>query len=385
MIRILLLSDYSREPERRLLQGFMRYAHKNGGCTVFTVTNYLQNDPKYTGTILDRAKSLNVDAIFGRWPGIDLKVADKTEIPIILRTIDQIYPGYPMLYGNYREMGIFAAEFFLRQHYVSFAYFGVNRFLWAIERRDGFKERLKREKVLYSELCVADTSKEWDQIATWLSSLPKPSAIYACNDVNAKILCEICQYLNIRIPEDLAILGTDNDEFMCALSFPGLSSIMLDYEKQGENTCRALFTILEKKERMELRIPVNILGIAERETTRKHNVSDPYVMGILNKIDTDFPSIRKLKDITDNIPLSKRAIEKRFNKEMSPWTMSSYLADVRIRHLCSLLENTDLPISEAARNVGFDDPFYVSKVLKKATGLSPSSWRRQSKSRKSEE
>lgn len=378
-IRILLLSDFSREPERILLRGLMQYASGHGGCLLFPMPEFMFDKPEFSSYIIKRAKELNVDAIFGRWGGIDEKQAASLGIPIVLRTHRKEHSEFPMLSGNYRLIGQKAAEFFKNEHYTSYAYFGKKGLIWSDERKEGFRLAVQADKIDYSELLVDDVSSDWNKIASWIASLPKPVAIFAANDTMARPICEICMERRIQIPEQVAILGVDDDEFLCNITYPALSSIHLEFKRQGMELGKAIFEMVHSGTITDYRIPIEPSYITERNSTLKHNISDKYVKQIVDFIDNAFSQPIKMSDIIGDIPLSARAIEIRFKTEMGPHTILSYLASQRVKHMCFLLRTSDLPISEVARLSGFEDVLNVGRVFRKQTGMSPSEYKQRFK------
>lgn len=380
MLKILLLSDFSREPERRLLRGLVEYARDHGGCKLYPVTNFIQNDPGKAHIILERAKALKVDAIFGKWPGIDVRAAKELGIPIVLRTNDKDYSEFPMLSGFYEEIGRIAAGYFADQHYRSYAYFGIKNFIWSDRRCNGFKAGLP-DNSSFSSYLSSNIEMEWDRIAQWIKSLPRPTALYVCNDVYARTISEICQDIGVNIPDDIALLGTDDDEFLCNISTPSISSLKLDFERQGRELAESILRMVEKGTVTADRIPIRPLSVTERESTARHMIKDPTVRHIVNKIDMEFPTIQSIDTLIKDIPLSKRAVELRFKKEMSPETMQSYLAKIRVKHICTLLLTTELPISAIGEKVGIHDPLYIGKIFHRIIGVTPSEYRKM-KSRK---
>lgn len=375
MFKLLLLCDYTREPERRLLKGLSDFAKTKGGWTYFSVSPAVYNNPNRSQEVIDRIYSTGVDAVFGRWEGITPEIAAGLGIPVVLRTGRQDYPDFPMLSGNYREIGMMGARFFQKQHYRSCAYIGYKGLIWSEERKEGFLEVLMPTGVQVSVCDIEFADPDDFAIKEWLQSLPKPVGIMACNDVVAERIAETSTEIGIRIPEDLALLGVDNDDFLCNISFPSLSSIHLNFEKQGRELGQTLFQMCETGKIWPARIKVEPMEIIERNSTLKHNIQDKYIKRIVEFIDENYTTPFTLEDVLSDIPLSRRAVELRFKKEMAPETMLSYLTGLRIKHMCKLLETTHLPISEIAEMSGFDDVVNVGRTFKKYTGLTPMKYR----------
>lgn len=234
MIKILLLTDYSQESERRLLNGFVKYADTQGGCIFYPMSHLISQAKDNSTEIIRLAKKFKVDAILGLWHNINVEEAKKLNIPIFLRTYKTVYNEFPMLTGHYKEFGAYAANFFINQNFNNYAFIGMKDIIWSVSRFEGFSEQIatfrKADTYRYE---VEDFQDEINTISSWLHSLPKPVAMLACNDFMARQVTEICQMEGIRIPEDISLLGVDNDEFMCNISSPTLSSIKLNFEKHG--------------------------------------------------------------------------------------------------------------------------------------------------------
>ena len=346
MFKLVLLCDYSREPERRLLRGLSDFANTLGGWGYFQISGNLYKDAARCKEVAQRAKDIGANAVFGRWDGIDHSLASSLGIPIVLRTVDNDYPDLPMLSGEYREIGRMAARFFLRQHYEHFAVFGYKGLIWSQDRLQGFREELGANGNLYTMETELGTPDE-GSIKTWLQSLPKMTGLFAVNDVLALKVAELCLEIGIDIPGEIALLGVDNDEFLCNIASPKISSIHLDFERQGYELGEAIWRMHREGAMQPVRIKVHPVEIREREST--------------------------LRDI----PLSRRAIEMRFKKEMAPDTLLSYLLRLRIQAMCKLLETTDLPVNIAAEKAGFDDTLNVGRTFKRYTGKSPVAWRKE--------
>lgn len=377
MFKLVLLCDYSREPERRLLRGLSDFANSVGGWNYFQISGNIFQNPERYMEIADRVKAIHADAVFGRWSGVDRALIDSLHIPVILRTVDKEYPDLPMLSGDYREIGQMAAAFFKRQHYEHFAAFGYKSLLWSRERIEGFRETLSD---LPAEIHLWETdlnNSDEDLIRTWLLSLPKPIALFAANDVLASKVTELCLETGIHIPNDLALLGVDNDVFLCNIASPKISSIHLDFEQQGYELGKAIWRMSQDGMMKSVRIKVHPVEIKERGSTLRHNISDPYIRRIVEHMDEAYTSPLPIEDFIRDIPLSRRAIEMRFKKEMAPETLLSYLLRLRIQSMCKILESTDLPISLAAEKSGFADALNVGRTFKRYTGMSPKAWRRE--------
>ena len=380
MIKILLLTDYSQESERRFLNGFVKYTDTQGGCIFYPMSHLISKTRDNSMEIIRMARKFKVDAIIGLWHNINIEEAKKLGIPIFLRTYKKVYNEFPMLTGHYKEFGAYAADFFINQNFSNYAFIGMKDILWSISRYEGYSEQIhttkKTETARYD---VENFQNEIEAISKWLSSLPKPVAMLACNDFMARQVTEICQLQGIKIPEEISLLGVDNDEFMCNISSPTLSSIKLNFEKHGYDIAQTLFKMIQEKRIWPARIPVEATGVVERMSTNRKIIADPYIREIVDFINRNYTQEIDVKKLTSFIPLSRRAIELKFKKEMYPHTITSYMLKLRLDHFSRLLENSDMPISTAADKAGFVDSSNFSTLFKKYKGMTPSEYRKKYK------
>lgn len=381
MIKILLLTDYTQESERRFLNGFVKYTDTQGGCIFYPMSHLISKTRDNSKEIIKIAKKFKVDAILGLWHNINVEEARKLNIPIFLRTYKKVYNEFPMLTGHYKEFGAFAADYFLKQNFSNYAFIGMKDILWSVSRYEGYSEQISNSKKMQTHNYeVEDFQNEIEEISAWLHSLPKPVAMFACNDFMARQVTEICQMNGIRIPEDISLLGVDNDEFMCNISSPTLSSIKLNFEKHGYEIAQTLFKMVAEKKTWPARIPVEAIGVVERMSTNRKIIADPYIREIVDFISRNYTQDIDIRKLTSFIPLSRRAIEMKFKKEMYPYTISSYIMKLRMEHFCRLLESSELPVSTAADRSGFIDNSNFSTLFKKYKGMTPTEYRKKYRS-----
>lgn len=376
MIKILLLTDYSQESERRLLNGFVKYSDTQGGCIFYPMSHLISKSKDNSMEIIQLAKKFDVDAILGLWPNINTVEAKKLGIPIFLRIYKEEYPDFPMLTGHYKEFGAYAADFFINRNFDNYAFIGNKEVLWSRSRFEGYREQVRsirrKDTSIYE---VTDFQAEAESISSWLHSLPKPVALFACNDFMARQVTELCLLENIRIPEDISLLGVDNDEFMCNISSPTLSSIKLNFEKHGFELAKVLFKMVREHQMWPARIPVEAVDVVERMSTKHRTISDPHIRKIVEFINHNYRQYIEIEKLVSFIPLSRRSIEMKFKKEMRPYTIKSYLTKLRINHFCHLLESTSIPIREAAEQSGFIESSNFSTIFRKYKGITPSAYR----------
>ena len=212
----------------------------------------------------------------------------------------------------------------------------------------------------------------------WLMSLPKPCGIFAANDPVAQHVVAMAQNENIRIPEDVAVLGVDNDEIYCEGIMPGISSIETDMDKVGYNLGSFLSeTIAATKLKQSVRLYAPS-RVVERGSTRIFQAKEP---GVAEAIDF----IRRhactanigILDIMAQMKCSRREATQRF-KRATGHTILEEIHDVRIHRMRELLETTTMKISTIIGACGYISEAFPKRLFLKRTGMTMRSYRMES-------
>ena len=198
MIKILLLIDYSSEFDRKLLRGLVQYSKENGPWLFYRLPSYYSGMYGEKG-ILKWAKEWKADAIIGQWNNDTVNLLKELNIPIVLQNYHHRSTTYSNLTGDYKGTGRMAAQFFAKRMFHNFAYFGINGVVWSDERCEGFRQEVKR---IGGNFYCFESDKHEDEIrievSQWLQELPKPIALFCCDDSHALFISETCKISNIR-------------------------------------------------------------------------------------------------------------------------------------------------------------------------------------------
>lgn len=379
MIKVILLIDCVSEFDRRLLRGLVRYSKESGDWIFYRMPSYFpgKHDEEGAKAIAAWAKKWKADAIVGRWNFPDTSELEKLGIPVVLQNIQSRSNLFSNLTGEYIKTGELAANFFIKRGARNLAYFGVKKSIWSDERLEGFKAVAEKNKIKVEELVVGiKDERNYRTIGKWASELPKPVAIFVCDDSHAITIAESCRMVGVQIPEEVTLLSVDNDELLCEISDPPISSIALDVEQGGYDLCKALHRRIIMKDDSTFNISIPPGAIIQRASTRNHGISDSVIEKLVNYIDENFTSDITTSEILEQFPLSRRSIELKFKKEMGGTTIYKYITHCRVARFAQLLSTTDLPLSEISARCGVSDYSNFSRVFKKLTGLSPSEYRK---------
>lgn len=374
MIKILLLVDYSSEFDRKLLRGLVKYSKENGSWLFYRLPSYYIAMYGEQG-ILKWAKEWKADAIIGRLNDDTIDLLKGLKIPVVLQNYHQRSVTYSNLTGDYRGTGEMAAQFFFKRRYRNYAYFGVNGVVWSDERCEGYCQEVKRiggnffsfKSDKLEEKCRMEVSQ-------WLQHLPKPVALFCCDDLHALFISETCKITNIHIPEEIALLGVDNDELICNISDPPISSIELEVERGGYSIGRLIHQQIKKEREGIFNIVINPIRIELRQSTEKYNIKDPYILKAVEYMENHYNSDMTVELLLSQTPFSRRTFEVKFKKELHT-SIYQYILNCRVEHLADLLLTTDRPLIDIATEAGFKDYNNLSRVFKKFKGCSPLEYR----------
>jgi LacI family transcriptional regulator len=218
--------------------------------------------------------------------------------------------------------------------------------------------------------------KGFEKPLNWLKSLPKPVGLMTCDDGVGYDLIEAAREAGIRIPEDVAIVGMDNDEALCNAITPPLSSVEINAEQAGYEAAELLDAMIMGKESMSGR---PILARATRVVARQSSdilaIDDPQVAAAVHFIRTQFNSLIQVSDVVNATSLSRRGLEMKFRTILKRSILDEIMR-VRIEHISNLLLKSDMSIDQIAASSTFDSTSHMIRSFKKYKGMPPRAFRK---------
>ncbi len=375
MIKVILLIDCASEFDRKLLRGIMKYSKENGQWLFYRIPSDFRMAKGREEWVMEWARKWNADAVIGRCDEDKIGQLGRLDIPIVLQNNKTRSNIYSNLTGDYVGTGRLAAQYFKKKLFTNFAFFGVKDIIWSEERGKGFQETVISGGSRLSTYNVSPRETfDRDRILSWLKSLPKPVALFCCDDAHALYITETCNMAGIRIPEEISLLGVDNDELLCGISDPPISSVELDVERGGYQTCALLHRQILDGTRQPFNVVINPIEVVQRQSSHLYNIKDPNVARIVDFIDGNFSSNLDMDSILGLVPLSRRSIETKFRKETGT-TIYQYILKNRVEHFANLLITSDRPVFEIADEVGFGDSGNFSRIFRRMKGCSPQEYR----------
>jgi len=301
----------------------------------------------------------------------------------ITHTLDGL--KIPVVDVNHEKVGEEAARYFVSLGYRSFGYFGSQSAAFSRRREDGYRSVLAASGYAVSScharfLPRTPITEDWSAMerraAAWLRRLPKPVAVLASNDIPARTLCQICRLSGLRVPDDVAILGVDNDPHECRLTWPPLSSVGIPAHAIGRQAAAVLDDLMRGRHRALSSISLDPQGIVARESTGFRSTLDPDLQTALRFIQEhvgestlDVPAVCRM------MKRSRRSAERLFQGRLES-TIYSQIQMARVRFAEQLLVQTDLSVSEIAARAGFDNPRRFYRTFRQVRQRSPSDCRK---------
>jgi LacI family transcriptional regulator len=381
MIKIILLSDFAEEYNKNLLRGITRYSKDHGPWTFCKMPPYYRETIGIDG-ILKWAKEWEADGIIGQFYNDEVEKFTAANIPLIAQDFKERFTGIPNITGAYRETGRMGADYFLKKGFKNFAFYGFGNIVWSRERAEGFEDRIREAgfDVHYFDHKDSRTIDLWyykpSALSIWLKSLPKPIALMTCDDNQGHHITEAARNAGIRIPEEIAVLGVDNDALVCDLSDPPLSSIELDSEKSGYEAARLMERMIEEKKCYAPDIIVKPTQVVTRHSTDIFASKDKYIVSALKYIHGNLDKNLKVDQVLKEVPLSRRSLEKRFMLTTG-YPVYEYIYNQRIEKFTQKLLGTDMTIFEIALDLGLSDSKNIARQFKQIKGLTPMEYRKK--------
>ncbi len=275
-----------------------------------------------------------------------------------------------------------AAEHLLDHGFRHLAYCGFPRTRhnpWSEERGLSFKRRARAAGCPCSVFTGRyETARKWEHLQrglmTWLQTLEMPVGLMACNDVRARHVLEACRTLGLRVPEDVAVIGVDNDEVLCELTDPPLSSIEPGMQRLGYQAAALLDQEMQGTKTEQKRFVVEPEGVVARRSTDTLAISNAEVVRAARFIREHACQGIRIADLAKAVGLSRSMIERKF-KALMGRTLHAEIDRVRIDCARRLLAETELPLKQVAAQAGFKYVQYLSTVFRRRFDQTPREYR----------
>lgn len=281
-------------------------------------------------------------------------------------------------------VGRLAAEHLIERGFETFAYFGLRDVSYSAVRQHAFDGRLRDSGGRSVALLMPPTYRakglQWrDQqrkLVKWLSSLPKPVGLFAVTDYRARQVLDACRQMGLRVPQEVAVIGVDNEEVICVHVQPQLSSVIRDNQQEGYRAAALLDQLIRgrKVDSMEEMIPP--LGVVARESTETVAFKDPRLCEAIEYLNKHIDDPIGVQELASHVGVSRRWMEYAFRDALkeSPY---QYIRHRRLKLAQHLLETESAAkIYQVAERTGFSSAKQLSMSFCQEFGQSPREYQR---------
>jgi LacI family transcriptional regulator len=362
----------------RVAYGIRRYNKEHGNWLLVT-------NPERHNLELAQLRNWQGDGIIGFINSPEeAQIIQKLDIPAINLSGALAESPIPRVRVDYYKMGSLGAEHLIARGFDDLAYYGLENVWYAEEIGRGFCDKAAEyDKNVHRYDAKSSLSGSWSgvdkQLLSWLSELPKPSGLMAAHDPRALEVLQACLQLEIRVPEDLALLGVNNDTITCELAQPTLSSIPRDGERTGYEAAVLLGKLLNGQVtpgELKKDIVIDPLSPIDRGSTAYLALKDPDLLQAVNYIRKNIDKQINVNSICQYTSKSRRWLEYTFKKEMSLSPLE-FLTKVRVSKAKELLEeNSSFKLSAVAHMSGFSSTDQMNKAFRKAYGKTARDFRK---------
>ncbi len=378
---VALISETSTAYGRAIIRGATKYIREAGPWTVYIEQRSLQDSaPPWLSNwdgdgIISRASTpRSARAILGAGiPTVDIN--------------DQVRGlRLPQIHSDHAAIARLAAEHLLDRGFHHFAYFGFPVFEWSVRRLDAFAECVRaaggefHENECTRRVSWGHQQSSWEGevegAARWIKRLPKPLGVLAGNDPRGIQLLDACRRAGVAVPEEVAVVGVDNDELVCELAYPPLSSVIPDAFRIGYEAAALLDRLMKGEAAPAPMQTIPPQGLAIRQSSDVTAIDDPRLADAMRFIREHACDGIGVDEVLDHLAVSRSVLQRLFRKHFDR-TILDTITGVRIARVKQLLTETDLPLAAIAGRAGFTYMEYLSNTFRRQTGWSPSEFRRE--------
>lgn len=374
---VALLIETSNAYARGLLEGIISYVRRHEAWSIF---------------LPEQQRGANVPTWMARWQGDGViarietaeiaRAVRRTKLPVVDVSAARHVPNIPWVETDDAEIARLAADHLLERGFRQLAFCGEAGYNWSRWRQEAFARQIAAAGCqchIYESLPTQGKEFSWNRekqrMAAWISRLPKPLGVMACYDIKAQQLLDVCRQLAIAVPEQIAVVGVDNDRLLCDLANPPLSSVIPNTQLTGYEAAALLDRMMNGEPIKAEAHLIKPLGVQTRQSTDILSIDDPDVATAVRFIREHACRGIDVGSVVRQTLLSRRVLESRFLKLLGR-TPHAEILRVRINRVKQLLAETDLSLAEISRHTGFAHMEYLSVAFKREVGRTPRAFRR---------
>ncbi|MDO4583097.1 MAG: DNA-binding transcriptional regulator [Planctomycetia bacterium] len=359
-----------------------------GSEILSAIGKYVYEHPHWQTTHLDFVTETSPPPWLANWRGDGIILRDKLGLayPQAVKTGAKVvdlsiyrYPGRPTVHmDEYLNIKL-CIDCFRERFLEHFAYVGIQNLQFSDWRTNVFQKMVGNAGYVFQIRSGLPMPKlprsETTHLQNWLLQLPKPIGVIGCYDpVGLKIL-EICERVGIKVPEEMAVVGINNDESYCRLAKPPLSSVTLDGFRIGYAACELLESLMNGRQPPEKPLEVPPLGLVNRRSTDVLALEDRQLIRAIQFLRQNACLGIGIDDVAAYARMHRRVLERRFQKVLKRTPLEE-LHRVRLQTAGELLKTTPLTVEQIATKIGFQSVPYFYRAFQKFYGMTPRAYRK---------
>ena len=374
--RVALIIETSSGYGRALLAGVTRYMRAHEEWSVFLEQRDLLREPPpwlagWTG-----------DGILSRITTPDLAAAVRASgVPLVDLTDRQHSLGFPKVRSDDGEIGRLAAKHLAQRGFRRFGFCGFEGEAWSDRRERAFAAAAKAaggECPTFRSPWYGPAAADWEEgrrrLAAWIAGLPKPVGIMGCNDVRGMQILDVCAEIGAKVPEQVAVIGVDDDRPLCLVCAPPLSSVVPDAETVGRLAAETLAALMNGLDPGPPERVVPPSGVVTRQSSDVVAIEEPEVAAALHFIRRNACRGITVSDVLREVIVSRSTLERKLRHYLGR-SPQQEIRSVQVNKAKELLTTTPLPAERIAELCGFKHPEYLHVVFKRLTGRTPGEYR----------
>ena len=379
--RVALLIETTGVVGRDILCGIARYARESGPWALRHEPRSQQFTEGWVPTWLETWEG---NGILGRIETDAMVDAVKhAKVPAVdLLGVRHDLP-FPLVTPDNHAIGRLGAEHLLERGFRLFCFIGWEHERWSDARCQAFREKV-RERGCDCAVLNLPTFKtlpeRWDsfidELVTWIRERPKPLGLMLCYDNVGPPVTQACREAGVAVPEEVAIIGVDNEEVICGICDPPLSSICPNHEEVGYQGAALLDRMMTGGAPPTKPIVVPPRTVVVRQSSSVSAIEDPVVSAALSMIREHACNGLQVRDVAEKVPVSRSVLQRRFQSVLGR-SVHNEIVRVQLRKAQELLKETDLSVRTIAEKAGFKHPEYMAAVFKHRVGVTPVAYRRR--------
>lgn len=373
---VALLVETSLASGRDILCGIARYVREHQPWALYHEPRSLEE------SVPPWLRSWQGHGIIARIQNPGIAAAVKaTGLPVV--DVLGVVPeqGFPLVHVDDQAIARSAAEHLRERGFRNFAYFGIEAENWSERRRDAFLEAVTdaRHEVAKYELprSAADTWESIeDELALWIRDLPKPVGVMVCSDQRGPLVLEACRRAGVQVPDEVAVVGVDNDVPLCEVCNPPLSSVQPGHDQVGYEAAALLDRLMAGGAIPREPVYVAPRGVVPRHSSDVLAIDDRPIATALQLIREEAGLGTSVEALARQVGLSRSVFQRRFRASLKR-SVHQEILNARLKRAQTLLAETDLPLAEVAERTGFKHQEYLGAVFKSRLGSTPAQFRKR--------